>query len=89
MFLIPPGTNLGHFEHFLGQKPQFKKISIFQLRKNLEIKCTLEKNLPWHGFAQNQTSWSFLPSSYERTLTRQNRDLQKCEKLDVKDVKIF
>ena len=44
----------------------------------MEIRCTLEKNLPWHSFVQNQTSWSFLPSSYERTLTRQNRHLQKC-----------
>ena len=44
-----PGSKLGHLEHFLGQKSQFKIFHFFN-RKNLEISCTPEKSHPWHVF---------------------------------------
>ena len=33
LFFIHPGSKLGHFEHFLGQKSQFKNYHFFNLEK--------------------------------------------------------
>ena len=55
----------------------------------MEISCTLEKNLPWHGFVQKQTSWSFCFLAMKGRWPDKIGTSKNAEKLDVTDVKIL